>query len=353
MFKMTSEKEEKWAQLPGFSRYFVSSKGRVLTLKGKFLKLTPGPAGYIIVKLIADTGIRMGKRVHILTATAFIPNPEEKPFVDHINRIRSDNNVDNLRWATIEENGNNKNKAQAFKGRAVNQYEKNGTLRKRWPSVASIHREMKVSKEAITEACKTGVLLRGCYWEYVDTIPIPGEEWRQIKVDEHIIEASSVGRIKLLTGTLTYGHKQNHGYLAVHIGEITMVVHKIICQAFHPIPDPEKYEVNHIDSNRSNNNALNLEWLDHSANVSHGIEMKGTAKSLKPVHQYNLDGTFVKRFDTLKDASRAMKCEKVSNMIKTCEGRQKTCMGYKWKYADEDTNISKELTVRISKKVNT
>ena len=47
------------------------------------------------------------KKIHRLIAEAFIPNPENKPCIDHINTIRHDNRIENLRWATYKENGNN------------------------------------------------------------------------------------------------------------------------------------------------------------------------------------------------------------------------------------------------------
>lgn len=68
------------------------------------VSLSNNGLGYLIVDL---SGIL--KSVHRLVAEAFIPNPENKPCVDHINGNRADNRVENLRWVSHKENCNNPN----------------------------------------------------------------------------------------------------------------------------------------------------------------------------------------------------------------------------------------------------
>ena len=105
--------EEVWKPIKGYEGlYEISNLGRVKSLnykgsgKGKILKNIEHSNGYLIVGL-AKNGKRKQFYVHKLVAEAFIPNPENKPEVDHINTIRDDNKVENLCWVTKKENMNN------------------------------------------------------------------------------------------------------------------------------------------------------------------------------------------------------------------------------------------------------
>lgn len=96
----------KQIDIKGFEDYQITDDGRVWTKKqNKYLKPSLNK-GYWFVILRKD-GKNYSRFIHRLIAEMFIPNPDKKPCVDHINTNRIDNRIENLRWCTYEENNNN------------------------------------------------------------------------------------------------------------------------------------------------------------------------------------------------------------------------------------------------------
>lgn len=174
---------EIWKPVVGYEGlYEVSNLGNVRSLNYrhtntvKNLSLSLSKYGYFQVKLWKNC---KGKvlAVHRLVAEAFVPNPDNKPEIDHINTIKTDNTIwlnedgsvnydkTNLRWVTKKENMNNpltiKDLSKIRIGnenaksiyRAVLQYTKDGKLIKEWASMNSAARELKISRSGIWSCC--------------------------------------------------------------------------------------------------------------------------------------------------------------------------------------------------------
>ena len=98
---------EEFIEIKGFEgRYSVNSKGNVLNIKTKkVLKPFTNGVGYYRVAFYGQNKKKHQFYIHRLIAIYFIPNPENKKFINHIDGNPSNNDINNLQWCTKSENG--------------------------------------------------------------------------------------------------------------------------------------------------------------------------------------------------------------------------------------------------------
>ena len=95
---------DEWVVCEDYPSYMINRKGEVRSLlTNKILRPKKSKTGYMYVGLRKNRESKT-VRVHRLLAKAFIPDQDNKPQVDHINGVRDDNRLENLRWCTNQEN---------------------------------------------------------------------------------------------------------------------------------------------------------------------------------------------------------------------------------------------------------
>ena len=107
-YKTPDLEGEEWKPLIGFEEHYLASNmGRIKSLwrmKERIIGGCLDEDGYIKITLTHPDRSQSTYRRARLIAETWIPNPENKPEIDHMNTVRTDDRVENLRWATSKEN---------------------------------------------------------------------------------------------------------------------------------------------------------------------------------------------------------------------------------------------------------
>ena len=171
------------------------------------------------------------------------------------------------------------------------------------------------------------------------------EIWKNIEGFEGLYQVSSEGRVKSLERKVRHGrtvkerilkpYMDRGGYLLVGLcaggKKKTLKVHRLVCEAFHDNQD-NKSDVNHINENKTDNRACNLEWSTRRENLNHGTRNERSAKALsKPICQYTLDEKIVKTWASLTEVKRQTGFGQ-SHISQVANGKRKQAYGFIWKY---------------------
>jgi len=170
-----------WKKIPTFN-YSISNIGEIRNdSTGLILKPKPHPKGYLYTG-ISKGGKRIPFKIHRLVASAFIPNPDKKKQVNHINGIKSDNRVENLEWNTQFENMQNAIKLFGKKHfvpkkdnsgynstsrKEINQFTLEGKFIREWSGAREVERTLKINHQNIVYNLKGKTShAYGYIWKY-------------------------------------------------------------------------------------------------------------------------------------------------------------------------------------------
>ncbi len=186
------------------------------------------------------------------------------------------------------------------------------------------------------------------------------EIWKDIEGYEREYQISNFGRVRSLDkkvnvknnhiaikhGKILKLHKNlRYKYIMLSSKNVTKMcrVHILVAKAF--VPNPQnKTQVNHINGNKFDNRAENLEWVTAKENMMHAwrneLNKRGEPKE---IFQYDKSGNFINKYESAKEASRQTGIDhsNICNAGNNYRGRN-TAGGYIWKWGKSLSTLEKE-----------
>lgn len=176
---------------------------------------------------------------------------------------------------------------------------------------------------------------------------------------------SNLGRVKCLDWHKRGVEKMmsfcdsNKGYWLVRIDLRLVLVHRLVCEAFHTNPQ-NKPCVDHIDTNTHNNCVWNLRWVTRKENANNPLTIEHSRQNGSclgkfgaehpnsiPIVQLTLDGKFIKKWSCGYEARRELGIAQ-QNIHHCCKGRRKNAGGFRWMYYSDWVKKTKKSVKEIA-----
>lgn len=351
--------KEVWKTIEDFTNYEVSTFGNIRNKSKHIMKFQKNYSGYLNISLRnATQNTSSTFSVHRLVAKAFIHNTGNKLTVNHIDRNKSNNHIDNLEWATMSEQ-NYHSAIVSTKDRPllcksvlrldlhtndiIEEYKSISDAAK-WvinndlttikiinPNNISI-----ISSKICAVANNKRIRAYNFKWKYISKeIDFKDENWKEIPfeiVEKYNYFVSNLGRFKNNKNDIIANYTPSTGYIRIRIKNRKFLLHRLVALTFLENPKNKEF-VNHKDGNKTNNLLENLEWATCLENNMHKIN-SGLSNCTKKVIQYDTNMNKIQEFNSTVECSHALIISKVI-IRNNCRGKTKSSKcGYIFRYSE-------------------
>ena len=326
------DKTKEWKIIKNYSDYKISNYGDIFSIKSnKMLHPALDGNGYYRATLISNDNKRRYISPHRLLYDTFKGINDENNVIDHIDRNKTNNNINNLREASLSENAKNceKKKQELTK---IHQYSLENKFIKEWKSINEIKVELGFGNQNIFK-CYQGKIknAHGFIWKnpkiitdlngFVEVNTKNNNKFSDYKINKQgiIINKKNIILMQSIhSGYNRIGLKNDDGKT------ISLYVHKLIGQTF--LDNPNDYEIiNHIDENKLNNNIENLEWVTHAQNIIHSCGKKVNKINMKT-------DKILKTYNSINEAVIDVGKNNNGNIMKVLSKKRNSAHGFKWEY---------------------